>query len=198
MGAAETKSARTRARIKAAFTELLVERGLDALTVSDLTRRAGVNRGTFYLHFVDKYDLLEQLEGEVIADLADILLRPSSETMGRPIDDIFPYERLRDAFAYVARDLDFICAIAGQGGDARFADKFRELVEGLFDQGLARSGSRIHGEPTFAPEYARELVLSHVTAITSLWLRRGCRESPEQVAAMVTASKGIAPLSLIR
>lgn len=189
----------TRARIKRAFTELLGEKGLDSLTVSDLTRRAGVNRGTFYLHFVDKYDLLEKLEGEVISDLAAILLASGAGTSGDAADDdLFPRERLRDALAYVAGDLDFICAIAGRGGDARFADKFRRLIEGLFDQGLARAGARVCGEPTFPAEYARELALSHVMAIITLWLRGGCRETPDQVAAMVSASKEVTPASLVR
>lgn len=43
----------TRAKIKRAFTELVAERGLDRLSMSDIARRADLNRGTLYLHFTD-------------------------------------------------------------------------------------------------------------------------------------------------
>ncbi|MCX8025575.1 MAG: TetR/AcrR family transcriptional regulator [Thermanaerothrix sp.] len=49
---------RTRNWIRQAFMELLAEKGLRAITVQDITVRAGINRATFYAHFTDKYDLL--------------------------------------------------------------------------------------------------------------------------------------------
>lgn len=48
---------RTRQLIEDAFLELLGERTLRALTVGEITRRAGINRATFYSHFYDKYAL---------------------------------------------------------------------------------------------------------------------------------------------
>ncbi len=51
---------RTRELIGRAFTELISEKGFQAVSVQDITERAGVNRATFYAHFQDKYDLLDQ------------------------------------------------------------------------------------------------------------------------------------------
>jgi AcrR family transcriptional regulator len=51
---------RTRQLLDQAFIQLLTEKGFDAITVQDLTRRAGLNRATFYAHFQDKYDLLDR------------------------------------------------------------------------------------------------------------------------------------------
>jgi len=50
---------RTRNLILNAFTELLPEKGFHALSVQNITERAGVNRATFYAHFPDKYALLD-------------------------------------------------------------------------------------------------------------------------------------------
>lgn len=50
---------RTRDSIQSALKDLLMERRFDEITVQDITKRAGVNRATFYAHFYDKYDLLE-------------------------------------------------------------------------------------------------------------------------------------------
>ena len=51
---------RTRSLILAAFDELLPEKGFQSLTVQDITNKAEINRATFYAHFADKYDLLDQ------------------------------------------------------------------------------------------------------------------------------------------
>lgn len=51
---------RTRNLILNAFDELLPEKGFQSLTVQDITDKAEINRATFYAHFADKYDLLDQ------------------------------------------------------------------------------------------------------------------------------------------
>lgn len=50
---------RTRALISNAFSEVLHEKGFQNISVQDIAERAGVNRTTFYLHFTDKFDLLD-------------------------------------------------------------------------------------------------------------------------------------------
>jgi AcrR family transcriptional regulator len=51
---------RTRNLILTAFDELLPEKGFRSLTVQDIADKAEINRATFYAHFDDKYDLLDQ------------------------------------------------------------------------------------------------------------------------------------------
>lgn len=195
-----TRNTQTRARIKKALIGLIREKGFDAITVSDLTRRAGINRGTFYLHFVDKYDLLDQLEAETIGRLEQALLADSANGTV-PLEelesfDLFPYEKILQALLIVKEDFDFVAAIAGKGGDAEFSLKLRRIIEGLLDEGLARSGARVKTD-VFPLEYARELAISHVLCIIDLWLARGGKESPEKVARMVVAAKDVCPGRLV-
>ena len=50
---------RTRGLLEQSFMDLVQEKGFQALTVQDITERAGVNRATFYAHFPDKFALLD-------------------------------------------------------------------------------------------------------------------------------------------
>ena len=50
---------RTVHALQGALIELILERGFEAITVSDITERADVGRSTFYAHFADKEDLLQ-------------------------------------------------------------------------------------------------------------------------------------------
>jgi len=51
---------RTRELLEDAFMQTIKEKGFQAVSVQDITQRAGVNRATFYAHFEDKYDLLDK------------------------------------------------------------------------------------------------------------------------------------------
>lgn len=59
---------RTRRLVQRAFLDCLAEKGFLALTVRDITERAGINRSTFYKHYQDKYDLRDRYVDEVVAD----------------------------------------------------------------------------------------------------------------------------------
>lgn len=53
--------------IREAFFALLVEVGFAKMTVADICRTADINRGTFYLHYEDKFALLDALIDEALA-----------------------------------------------------------------------------------------------------------------------------------
>ena len=42
------------------FIDLLAEKGFEKITINDIAERANINRGTVYLHYVDKSDLLDK------------------------------------------------------------------------------------------------------------------------------------------
>ncbi len=201
MNAADTggkvrRNTATRAKIRRALTELIVEKGFDALTVSDITRRAGVNRGTFYLHFVDKFDALEQLEDELIEKLREALVHPGAAREAQNACDMFPYPLLLQALKLVAADFDFVAAISGKGGDPEFHSRLKSVINGFLDQGLELTRSQVRCD-RFPSEYARELAISHVLSIINLWLERGGVEAPEEVARMIVAAKDVRPIDLV-
>lgn len=59
----------TKMLIRRAFTELLREKPIQRISVKELCTRAGINRGTFYTHYTDLYDLQKQMEEEMMAVL---------------------------------------------------------------------------------------------------------------------------------
>jgi AcrR family transcriptional regulator len=53
----DRRTQRTRQVIQQAFREVVQEKGFTATSIREITERADINRGTFYLHFADKYML---------------------------------------------------------------------------------------------------------------------------------------------
>lgn len=64
---ADRRTRYTLSVIREAFFQLLKEIGFSKMTVADICRRADINRGTFYLHYEDKYALLDAIIDEALA-----------------------------------------------------------------------------------------------------------------------------------
>lgn len=52
---------KTQESLKKAVIELMAVKNFDDITIQDIADQANVNRGTIYLHYQDKYDLLDKL-----------------------------------------------------------------------------------------------------------------------------------------
>ena len=64
---------RTKQLIKQSLIELMHEKPFKDITVKDITERADLNRGTFYLHYVDIYDLLSKIEDETLQAIEEMM-----------------------------------------------------------------------------------------------------------------------------
>jgi len=60
---------KTKEKIQLSFLQLLKEKHFMNISVRDITTRAAINRGTFYLHYQDKYDFIDQMEQDLLSGL---------------------------------------------------------------------------------------------------------------------------------
>ena len=72
---------RTRHLLQQAFWELMHEKGFSAISIQNIAERATLNRATFYLHFDDKYQLLDSIVQEQFQQMVtkDLPLAPKWE-----------------------------------------------------------------------------------------------------------------------
>lgn len=75
MGKAEQNKQNKRASLLQAAFDLFLNQGFHDTTISDISKKSGLAKGTFYLYFKDKYDLRDQL----IARKSEQLLQEASE-----------------------------------------------------------------------------------------------------------------------
>ncbi|OTO19966.1 TetR/AcrR family transcriptional regulator [Enterococcus sp. 3H8_DIV0648] len=197
MELAKERSTQTKAKLKNSFIKLVREKGLDNVTVSDLARDSQINRGTFYLHYLDKYDLMEKLEEQAINDLKQILLfDKNTENLNDPIE-LIPYDAILKALIYVKNDFDFIKTLASDGGDPNFILMIKEILSQMIDSKIQQSEKLTFSQKMLPEDYAREILLSSMVAILVLWIKKDAAESPEEIAVMITKAKQISPYELL-
>lgn len=143
---------RREAIIEAALDEFIA-RGFTATRLDDVAKRAGVAKGTIYLHFKDKESMFEELIRTALVPLAGRLMTPPPSGGS-----------VRDALEGFART--FIQEIAG----TRRGDIVRLIVA---------EGPRF---PVIADFYYREVVsrgLAGIRALIELGIARGEIRQPE-------------------
>ncbi len=64
---------RTQNLLKTGLIELMQKKSVQQITVKELVEHVDLNRGTFYLHYKDIFDLLEQIEDELLENFREIL-----------------------------------------------------------------------------------------------------------------------------
>lgn len=193
---AEKRETLTKLKIKNAFVELVNEKGMESLTISDIARKAKINRGTFYLHYVDKIDLLEQLETDVLLDLEVIFEKYDKGIAEDPIE-IIPYEAILEALKYVRNDFAFVSALMNISGNSKMRERLKQLIRETIQKQISGSENLSFQMGNLPPDYAQEILLSGILSIILLWIKKGTLETPEEIAAMITKAKQIAPNELL-
>lgn len=115
---------RTKKLLRQALTRLMQQKDFQSITVSDVVREADINRGTFYAHYRDVYDLREKIEAEMIADFRGMIadLRPSETTTLRPV--------LSRAVDYLEENREIVTALVQGTGVEGFGRKLIGVIEG--------------------------------------------------------------------
>jgi AcrR family transcriptional regulator len=101
------------------------EHGLSGAKVEDITARAGVSKGAFYLHFESKEDCFRQIVEGVLARLSSRIVQADAQVLATPEDVL---ERLAMTHAHDVEMFEFcwqnralLRMILGGGGGAPYA-----------------------------------------------------------------------------
>ena len=119
MAKVDRRITKSQEAIKKAVTELMSEKSFDDITIQDIADRADVNRGTVYLHYTDKYDLLDKLIEEHINNLRELCQLASEMTF---------QEGNYVWFEYFEQNYLFFSTMLASKGAPYFRSRFLELV----------------------------------------------------------------------
>lgn len=64
---------RTKKAIKAALFRIMEEKDISSISISELTQEANVNRRTFYTHYRNITDILDEIEGDLVKSLGKLV-----------------------------------------------------------------------------------------------------------------------------
>ncbi|UWD48862.1 TetR/AcrR family transcriptional regulator [Clostridioides difficile] len=192
----DRRTIRTKKMIRSALAELIDEKGFNNISVTDLTQRADINRGTFYLHYVDKYDLLEKIENEIIQEIEEETKHLDSVNMMNIDASNEPLPFMVKLFEYFRKNSVIIKSILGPKGDPTFERKIKRFIEiNLFEKQKSRNFNIDEG--VISEEYFIQYILSADLGVIQYWLEKNMKESPDEMALILARMSLLGPLRAV-
>lgn len=167
----DRRIARTRHLIMQAFIALLGEQDFEKITIQGIADRADVNRGTVYLHFTDKYDLLEQSVDTYLTLLAKSCMAPdeSASEISR--------ELLIRAFAYLKEHAAIYRVLITNKGIPAFRRRMTQMIEA----NITIVVEQIKLEDGIHKEVLAPFLSVAITGLIEWWVVQSMPYSPEEM-----------------
>ena len=153
------------AKIEQTFVELLQSKSLNQITVSDICKRADLNRSTFYANYLDIYDLADKIK----------------EHLESEIDRLYQEERINKfnsndylkLFQHIKENQIFYKTYFKLGYDNHI-----KITEYDTEQAEKYFGNR-------HIRYHIEFFKCGLNAVIKTWLENGCLDTPEEMAEVI-------------
>lgn len=154
---------KTRKAIKEAFLTLVQTKGYERITVQDIADEAMINRNTFYLHYVDKPDLKENLCQESMEKLNVCFNLDMIDKDIHAIDKEMFISSLREMFKAIEANIVFFRTMLSQNGP-NFSTHLKKALKDFILSGI---GDHYHNQKM---KVGLEYMISGLVGVICMWI----------------------------
>ncbi|WP_219837002.1 TetR/AcrR family transcriptional regulator [Paenibacillus sp. R14(2021)] len=127
---------KTRKAIKEAFLKLIQTKGYERITVQDIADEAMINRNTFYLHYMDKPDLMEYLCQESMERINVCFNLDIKDREIHAIDKEMFVSSLKEMLKAIEDNIVFMRTMLSQNGQPNFSTHLKEALKDFILSGI--------------------------------------------------------------
>ena len=178
------KSQKTKSNIESIFLNLLKEKSINDITVSTLCSLANINRSSFYLHYSNVYDVMEQIEYKMINKLSKELNHTNNSTEYNSNRFILPY------LDYIYTNKDFFTIFYKYSMN----NKYESELESILFTDLKKHFNNSKVSNHIILNYCLEYYKSGLFSIIKKWILQDCKETPEEIEKIINICINNLPL----
>lgn len=121
---ADARIAKTNEKLRNALLELMKKQSIDTISVTELCKTAGINRNTFYSHYREPVDLLNEIENELLGMMWNTLSQADKLAA-----DLNTY--IRSALQTINQNRELCYIILSRHGNRHFVKSLIEMLQPL-------------------------------------------------------------------
>ncbi len=154
-----------------AARKLIIEKGIDNITVQDILDESSVSRATFYKYYRDKYDLANAFYGEYVTE--NILPRYDGTNWDVLLVEILRFVKENKSYFRQLTDLEIhsFAEFVGEYGKKGYRQTY-----------LVNTGKK---ELSSEEEYRLEFYNAGCVRVITCWINDGCAEKPDYIARLL-------------
>lgn len=173
----------TKKKIQQSFLSILKGKEFTKISIKDITDSACINRGTFYLHYLDKYDLLEKVEEELLEGLRIHIATIDSEYKVEMVEQLQVAGFSMEVFRYIEQHVDQFIVLLSKYNTSGFHLRLKNFFIEQFEENY-HSSEMSSIDPTIPTDYLSAFAASAILGLIEQWLSHQQRETPEEVAEL--------------
>ena len=177
MAKTDRRILRTRSMLWEALIALIQEKDYSEITIQDIADRANVNRVTFYLHYQDKQDLLENSVEEIFTDLLSKITPLTGENFRLNI----PPQGLILVYQFLAENAKFYRIILGENGIPFLINRLRKNLAEITIQRFQMLMSDEY-QRKMPIEIVAQYAAGSIVGLITWWLENDMPIPPEEFA----------------
>ena len=159
----------TSRKIKRALLTSMVEVGFNKVTVKQLAQISKINRGTFYLHYKDKFDVMDDLQQELLLQLQQCVFQIDPTEAFHLMRQGQMYTPFLQMFQFLQKHADAFRILLSEQGDPAILLKMQAIYKEHFSRKLPLEIVRIK-EP-FLADYILAFATSGIIGTIQHWLQ---------------------------
>jgi AcrR family transcriptional regulator len=164
---------KTKEAINKAFLELFSEKEFEQITINDISERANVNRGTVYLHYIDKYDLLDKcIDDHLNKLIAFCSLNEINQGKITMVTELLP------VFVYFEENFMFFSTLLSN----RRTSVFRERLLQFVSINVKKKLDMLDLHPEIDNELNAQFMASAFVGIVEWWVQHKMPHPPQFMA----------------
>ncbi|QES03157.1 TetR/AcrR family transcriptional regulator [Streptomyces venezuelae] len=176
--AGDRRVRRTRAALRQALVELVLDKGFHAVTVEEVTERADVGRATFYAHYRDKEDLLVGIVRDLAEDrerlLPAVRQAHAEGFTGLPVKYVFEHaEQEKPVYQVILR---------GEG-DGRALREFTDLIRTHAEAAFRARVAQLGVTPRIPLDVVARAWTGELIALLTWWVENDTGYSAAEITA---------------
>lgn len=175
---ADRRSARTKKELKDNLIALLsAGRTIESISVKELADTSDISRGTFYLHYSDIYDLLDDIENDFFNEFRAIFDGFRPEELAKT-----PLPKIDGMMAFAEKNSKLALSLADNQVDMSFSRKIKDVAHNI----CINSWLQLYpGSDRAKNEYFFSFIFSGCIDLILTWLRGGMKESRKYMSALL-------------
>lgn len=167
----------TRQVLKDSLIAILKTKPISAITVKEICERADINRSTFYTHYKDQFDLLEQIEEEIITDLNAYLNQYNFELEQEAL------QMTEKLLEYLVSKYEIFQTLLNENTDHSFEQRVMDVARSFLIQSLVNNDDA----DADISEYAITFLISGSIYVIKQWVANDMDESPKRIAQLINS-----------
>lgn len=175
--AVDPRTKKTKRAIRNAFAKLLSEHDINDITVRDIAELAEINRKTFYRYYCGIYQVVDEIEDEIIIAFESVL---GDVDFRRDMKD--PYRIFERLTTVINTDLDFYGHLLSMRGNGNLVSKVVSLLKTKTKETMLK---QIDLDDRIA-EVIVDFVFSGMLSVYQQWFVSNHKESIEEIAKIVS------------